>query len=175
MSGNRVCVGVIVGAYGIRGEVRLKSFCDDPLAIARYGPLWCDSTARSHSIAITRPIKGGFAAWLTGVDSREQADGLRGTLLYADRTVLPDPEEDEFYQSDLIGLEVFDEGGTTLGTVHAVLNFGAGDILEVRGADSDDAALLPFTAATVPTVDLAAGRIIVDPTDGLLPERNSRE
>jgi len=170
-----VCIGAIVGAYGIEGEVRLRSFCADPPAIASYGPLWCENASRRFSATITRQVKGGFAARLTGVGSREQADGLRGTFLYVDRAVLPDLPDEEFYQSDLVGLEVLDTDGTALGLVHAVLDFGAGDILEVRKDDSEDGILLPFTASTVPTVDLAGGRIIVDPPDGLLSPLEKRE
>ena len=170
MSGDRVCVGAIVGAYGTNGEIRLKSFCADPLAITGYGHLWCGNTALRRAMTITRPIRGGFAARLTGVESREQAEDLRGTLLYADRSALPDLENDEFYQSDLIGLEVFNMEGTNLGRVHAVLDFGAGDILEVRKTNSNDSILLPFTAAPVPTVDMTAGRIVVDPPDGSMPD-----
>lgn len=171
MSGKRVCVGAIAGAYGIRGEVRLKSFCADAAAIACYGPLWCDKTARSFSVTITGSVKGGFAARLSGVSSRERAECLRGTLLFADRAALPDLSDDEFYQSDLIGLEAVDTDGTTLGFVHAAVDYGAGDILEVRLENSTDTILLPFTVATVPTVDLEAGRIIVDPPDGLMPDK----
>lgn len=167
MSGNRVCVGAIAGAFGVSGEVRLKSFCADPVAIADYGPLSCEDASRKFTVTITRPVKGGFAARLTDIGSREQADHLRGTLLYADRDALPGLADDEFYQTDLIGLEVIDSGGETLGLVQAVLNFGAGDILEVGMENSADTVLLPFTAAVVPTVDIAARRIIADPPDGL--------
>ena len=170
MCRDRVCVGAIAGAFGVNGEVRLKSFCADPVAIADYGPLSCEDASRKFTVTITRPVKGGFAARLAGVGSREQADRLRGTPLYADRDALPDLGDDEFYQSDLIGLEVLDSGGTALGLVQAVLNFGAGDILEVGMGNSGDTVLLPFTAAVVPTVDMATGRIIADPPDGLLPD-----
>jgi len=169
MPGKRVCVGAITGAYGVRGEVRLRSFCADPLAISSYGPLWCDRARRSFSVTITRPIKGGFLARLKGVDSRNQATELCGTLLFADRSMLPELKDDEFYHSDLIGLEAIHRDGARLGSVQAVLDYGAGDLLEVRMENSKDTVLLPFTAATVPTVDLAAGQIIIDPPDGLLP------
>ncbi len=169
MAAKRVCVGAITGTHGVQGEVRLKSFCVEPVAIADYSPLWCDSTAQKIDVTITRPIKGGFAARLTGVHSREQAERLRGSLLYADRNMLSDLTDDEFYQSDLIGLDVKDVDGAILGTVKAVVDYGAGDLLEVRLANSTDTALLPFTTALVPTVDLASGRIIVDPPAGIFP------
>ncbi len=169
MAERRVCVGAITGAHGVQGEVRLKSFCVEPVAIADYGPLWCDSTAQRTAVTITRPIKGGFAARLAGVHSRGEAERLRGSLLYADRNMLSDLADDEFYQADLIGLDVKDLCGTLLGTVRAVVDYGAGDLLEVRLANSTDTVLLPFTTASVPTVDLASGRIIVDPPTGLFP------
>ena len=170
MPGSRLCVGAITGAYGVRGEVRLRSFCAEPVAIADYGPLWRDNATERISVTITRQIKGGFAARLTGVKTREQAERLRGSLLYADRSMLSDLADDEFYQSDLIGLEVRDMEGTTLGLVQAVVDYGAGDLLDVRLENSTVTVLLPFTAAAVPTVDLESGRIIVDPPLGLFPE-----
>ncbi len=175
MSGNRVCVGAIAGAYGTGGEVRLRSFCADPASIAGYGPLWCDNTTQSHSVSITHPIKGGVAARLSGVGSREQADCLRGTLLYADRSALPDTEDGEFYHSDLIGLEVLDVVGTCLGLVYAIQDFGAGDILEIERVGSRETVLIPFTEAVVPTVDLTAGHIVIDPTAELLPDLKNAE
>lgn len=167
----RVCVGAIAGAFGVRGEVRLKSFCAEPEAIARYGPLWTEDGTRSFEVTLQRPVKGGFAARLSGVSTREQAEALRGTRLHADRSALPPTGEDEFYHADLIGLAVFDTGGAAIGTVAAVLDHGAGDLLEVRGPGLGTGALIPFTREIVPTVDLALGRVIVDPPEGLLPDR----
>jgi len=167
MHKDRVCVGAIAGAYGVRGEVRLKSFCADPLAIGSYGPLWSEDGARSFAVALGRPVANGLAARLSGVSTRDEAEALRGVRLYADRAALPHLPEDEFYHADLIGLVVADTGGTPLGRVTAVLNHGAGDLLEVQ-VPGGDSLLLPFTRAVVPTVDLAAGRIVVDPPEGLL-------
>ncbi len=157
MTADRVCVGAIAGSYGVRGEVRLKSFCAEPEAIARYGPLATED-GRRFDLRLGIPIKGGFAARLSGIVTKEEADALRGQRLYAPRDVLPDPGEDEYYHADLIGLPVHDTGGALLGRVTAVLNHGAGDILEIDGT-----LLLPFTQAVVPTVDLTLGRIIADP------------
>ncbi|ARE41104.1 16S rRNA processing protein RimM [Rhodovulum sp. P5] len=166
---DRVCVGVISGAFGVRGEVRLKSFCADPEAIADYAPLFDEAGKRSFDVTITRPVKGGFAARLSGVSTKEQGDALKGTRLFADRDRLPDLPEDEYYHTDLIGLEVVDTGGQVLGKVRAVLDLGAGDLLEVQGPGLKSTVLLPFTNACVPTVDLAAGRLIADPPEGLFP------
>ncbi len=160
MTGGRIVVGVIAGAYGVQGEVRLKSFCAAPADIAAYGPL-TTADGRSFTVRLTRPVAGGYGARLTGISTKEQADALHGTELFADRRKLPRLPDDEFYHADLIGLPVHDPGGALIGHVRAVLNHGAGDILEVQGPKA--AILLPFTRATVPTVDLAAGRIVADP------------
>lgn len=164
---DRICVGSIAGAFGVQGEVRLKSFCATPEDIATYGPLWTEDASRSFTVRLTRPVAGGLGARLSGVATKEQADALRGVELYVDRACLPSLPDDEFYHADLIGLEVRDTGGVLLGTVRAVHNHGAGDLLEVFGAGRKAALLLPFTKAIVPTVDLAAGRIVADPPEGL--------
>ncbi|SIO42696.1 16S rRNA processing protein RimM [Rhodovulum sp. ES.010] len=169
MSEARVCVGAIAGSFGVRGEVRLKSFCAEPTAIAGYGPLSTEDGGRRFEVTLGRPVKGGFAARLSGVTSKEAADALRGTRLYAPRAKLPDLAEDEFYHADLIGLAVVDTGGQVLGRVRAVHDHGAGDLLEVHGPGLKSTVLLPFTETCVPTVDLAAGRLIADPPDGLFP------
>ncbi|WP_370205124.1 ribosome maturation factor RimM [Pararhodobacter marinus] len=164
---DRVCVGAIAGAFGVKGEVRLKSFCAEPEAIGGYGPLFTEDGSRSFTVKLGRPVPNGLSARLSGVGTREQAEALRGTRLYAGRDQLPSLPDDEFYHADLIGLTVLDTGGTTLGRVSAVLNHGAGDLLEIQRSGKGNA-LLPFTRAVVPTVDLASGRIIADPPEGLL-------
>lgn len=169
MSQSRVCVGAVAGAFGVRGEVRLKSFCAMPEDVAGYGPLFSEDGARHFTVTLTRPVKNGFAARLSGVATKEQADALRGARLFADRDRMPDLPEDEFYHADLIGLEVRDTGGTLLGTVRSVQEFGAGDMLEIHGPGLKSTVLLPFTRAAVPTVDIAAGRIVADPPEGLFP------
>lgn len=163
MAVERICVGAITGAFGVRGEVRLKSFCSEPAAIAAYAPLFTEDGAQSFTLTITRQVPGALAARLSGVTTREAAEALRGTALFADRTRLPGLPDGEFYHNDLIGLAVLDTGGAALGTVRALHNHGAGDILEIALPGRKDTALIPFTRAAVPTVDLAAGRIIVDP------------
>lgn len=170
MSRDRICVGAIAGAFGVQGEVRLKSFCAEPAAIADYGPLSDEAGERSFTLVLERPVKGGFAARIEGVRTREAAEALRGVSLFAGRDALPSLPDDEFYHADLIGLEVLDTGGRVLGRVSAVHNHGAGDFLEITGPELRAPVLLPFTRAAVPTVDLAAGRIIADPPDGVLPE-----
>ena len=166
----KLCLGAIAGAFGVRGEVRLKSFCAHPEDVAAYGALSTEDNSRSFEITLGRQIKSGFAARLSGVLTKEQADALKGARLYVDRANLPEPEDDEYYHADLIGLEVFDTGGARLGAVRAVQDHGAGDLLEIYGPNLKTTVLLPFTLACVPTVDLAAGRIVADPPEGLFPD-----
>ena len=164
------CVGAIAGAFGVRGEVRLKSFCAEPAAIADYAPLMTEDGQRSFSVTITGTVKGGLAARLGGIGSREEAAAMKGTRLFAPRDRLPALPDDEFYHADLIGLEVVDTGGARLGRVRAVHDHGAGDILEIIGPGLKAPAMLPFTKEAVPTVDLSAGRVVADPPDGVFGE-----
>ncbi|MEL6125888.1 MAG: ribosome maturation factor RimM [Pseudomonadota bacterium] len=162
-----VCVGAIAGAFGVRGEVRLKSFTADPEAIEEYAPLTTEDGAQSFEVKITRPINSGYAARLSGVPTKEAADALKGTRLYAPRDRLPALPDDEFYHADLIGLEVYDTGGVRFGRVKAVHDHGAGDLLEIVTVGFGEI-FLPFTREAVPTVDLTAHRLIADPPPGLL-------
>ncbi|MGL4319433.1 MAG: ribosome maturation factor RimM [Paracoccaceae bacterium] len=164
---DRICVGAIAGSYGVAGEVRLKSFCAAPEAIADYGALYTEDGTRSFTIKLTRVVSGGLGARVSGIATKEQADALKGTSLYADRSKLPHLPDNEFYHADLIGLEARDTGGAVLGTVTAVHNHGAGDLLEINGKGRKSALLLPFTVAIVPTVDLQARCIVVDLPEGL--------
>ncbi|WP_322867830.1 ribosome maturation factor RimM [Aquicoccus sp. G2-2] len=167
---DRICVGAIAGSFGVQGEVRLKSFTADPQAIADYAPLYTEDGARSFTLEISRPVKQGFAARLSGIATKEQADALKGTRLFIDRARLPSLPDDEFYHADLIGLDVVDTGGVVLGRVKSVQNHGAADLLEIHGPNLKATVLLPFTRDVVPTVDLAQRRIVADPPDGLFPE-----
>lgn len=163
-----ICIGAIAGAFGVHGEVRLKSFTVVPEDIAGYAPLTTEDGARRFEVSLTGQTKNGFTARLSGVTTKEQADALRGLRLYVPRNRLPGLPDDEFYHADLIGLAVFDTGGTAYGRVRAVLNHGASDLLDIEMPGQSSTLLLPFTKQAVPTVDLAAGRIIVDPPEGLL-------
>ncbi|MDG1127798.1 16S rRNA processing protein RimM [Rhodobacteraceae bacterium EhC02] len=162
-----ICVAAIAGAFGVKGEVRLKSFTADPLAIGEYAPLTTEDGKRSFDVALAGQLPNGLLVRLSGVGTKEEADALKGMKLFVPRDRLPALPDDEYYHADLIGLTVLDTGGTTLGRVKAVLNHGAGDILEVQVPGSSDTVLLPFTLEAVPTVDLASGRIIADPPEGL--------
>lgn len=159
---DRICVGVISGAFGVKGEVRLRSFCAEATAIADYAPLYSEDGSRRYDVTLTGVLNNALSARLTGIKTRDEADAAKGVQLYADRSKLPDLDDDEFYYSDLIGLKALDAGGTELGIVKAVLNHGASDLIEIMGPGMKAPLLLPFTKAVVPTVDLAGRRIIVD-------------
>ena len=164
---DRIIVGRLGGAFGVKGELRLKSFCADPAAIADYSPLYTEDGRAFAQLVLTGQQKGGFTARLDGVVTREEAEALRNVDLYADRALLPSLPDDEYYHADLIGLAVVDTGGAPLGTIKAVMDHGAGDLLELQRPGTSETVLLPFTRAAVPTVDLAAGRIVADPPEGL--------
>lgn len=164
---DKICVGAIAGAFGVKGEVRLKSFTATPKDIATYGPLETESGGQSFTVKITRQIKNGLAVRLSGISTKEAADALRGAQLFVARDRLPSLPDDEFYHADLIGLPVADTGGQPLGTVIAVINNGSDDLLELRAPGQKQTVLLPFTKAVVPTVDLTQARIVADPPDGL--------
>jgi 16S rRNA processing protein RimM len=156
-----VCLGQIGAAHGLRGEVRLHSFTADPAAIASYGPLESED-GRVFEIETMRVAKDHFVARIAGVADRNAAELLKNIKLYVPRERLPAPQEpDEFYHADLIGLSVVDRADRKLGTVVAVHNFGAGDLIEVTPEAGGKTELLPFDAAHVPTVDIAAGKIVV--------------
>jgi 16S rRNA processing protein RimM len=157
----RICLGQIGAAHGVRGEVRLRSFTADPEAIADYGPLETED-GRVVRIKSLRAAKDHFVAQLKGITDRDAAEQLTNVKLYVARERLPKPSEpDEFYHADLIGLVVVDRAGATRGTVVAVHNFGAVDLIEVKPTDRNTTQLLPFDEATVPAIDLAAGRLVI--------------
>jgi 16S rRNA processing protein RimM len=165
--GARVCLGQIGAAHGVRGEVRLRSFTADPAAIADYGPLETED-GRVLEIEKLRPAKDHFVARLSGIRDRDAASALTNTKLYVPRERLPRTKDpDEFYHADLIGLAAVDRAGKTLGTVVAIHNFGAGDLIGVRPQTGGSTELVPFDLTHVPEVDIASGRIVVHPPDGL--------
>jgi 16S rRNA processing protein RimM len=160
--GARICLGQIGAPHGVRGEVRLHSFTADPQAIAGYGPLETDD-GRVVEIETLRAAKDHFVARLAGVADRAAAARLTNLKLYVPRERLPEPgAADEFYHADLIGLAVVDRAGERLGSIVAIHNFGAGDLIEMRPDDGAETELIPFDAAHVPAVDVAAGKIVID-------------
>lgn len=158
---NPVQMAVIGAAHGIKGELRVKTFTGEPLALADYGPLYARD-GRAFQIVDIRPANTVVVVRFKGVSDRNAAEALAGTELFVDRSVLPDDgEEDEFYHADLVGLEVRDDSGV-IGKVVAVHNFGGGDILDVTLAERKGV-LIPFTQAAVPAVSITEGFIRVDP------------
>ena len=167
---DKVCVGTVVGVHGVQGAVRIKSFTADPADVAAYGAVSDESGARRFEVKVLGQARGAVLARLSGVAGRDAAEALRGLRLYVARAALPETKEDEFYHADLIGLPVETRDGAALGSVRAVHNFGAGDILELHGDDGGEL-LLPFSDAVVPEIDLAAGRIVAAPPASLLEDR----
>lgn len=166
MPQERILVGQFGAAHGVKGELRLKSFTQDPSAIGRYGKLSDASGTRSFEIASLRPLKDDlFVAKVTGVATRDQAEKLTNVALYMARQDLPAAEEDEFYHADLLGLAAKTEGGNEIGRIVEVLNFGGGDILEIAPPEGHETLLIPFTKAAVPVIDIAKGYVVVVPPD----------
>jgi 16S rRNA processing protein RimM len=165
-----VCVGVITGAQGVRGAVRIKSFTVQPEDVASYGPVADETGQRAFALRAVGRAKGVVIATIAGIADRDAAERLKGVRLYVARDKLPAPGEEEYYHADLIGLAAILPDGTVLGRVRAVHEYGAGDSLEVT-RESGGTVIVPFTRAVVPEVDLAAGRLLVDPPDGLLDGR----
>ncbi len=165
MSEQLIVVGAIAGAHGVKGEVKLLSFTENPHAIAAYGPL-VGPDGRAFEIKALRPAKSGFVAKLSGVDTRDAAEALKGCELKVPRERLPDDDEG-FYHADLVGLAAYDKGGGSVGTVTGVRNYGAGDLIEIERRNASSV-LIPFTDACVPEVDLERSRLTIDPPEGLL-------
>jgi 16S rRNA processing protein RimM len=165
-----ICIGAIIGAFGVKGELRVKSFCANPADIGAYGPLTSEDGKNSYDLRVIGPIKSGYACRIKGVQYKDQADAMRGIRLCTNRENLPNLPDDEYYHADLVGLDVYDTGGKKLGKVSAVYDHGAGNFLEINTKGTKNTVLLPFTRDAVPTVDLSAKRIITDPPKGVFPE-----
>lgn len=163
----RVCVGIITGAHGVRGAVRLKSFTADPADIAHYGPLEDETGERQFRLRLVGSGRGALIATVAGIADRDRAEALRGLRLYLPRAALPPAGDEEFYHADLISLAAVLVDGTALGRVRAVHDFGAGDTLEIERPEGPPV-MVPFTRVVVPTVDLAGGRLIIDAPPGLI-------
>ncbi|MEM9570168.1 MAG: ribosome maturation factor RimM [Pseudomonadota bacterium] len=156
-----VVIAAIVGAHGVRGDVRVKSFTADPLAVFEYAPLLGEDGVEILDPVGLRPAKDHFVVTPKVTRQKEEWDAMKGTKLYVPRDRFPEPEEDEFYVDDLIGLEVFIGGDEKIGRVKAVLNHGASDLIEVLRLEKGNPVLVPFTHGDVPVVDLKQGRIVV--------------
>jgi 16S rRNA processing protein RimM len=171
----KVLLGVVAAAHGVRGEVRIRSFCAEPADIGAYGPLSDEQGARTFTV---RPAgtstKGDVIARIDGVVDRGTAESLRGLRLYAARSALPPPAPGEWYADDLIGLPARGSDGRDWGTVLALHDFGAGKVLEVSGGVHGRSFMVPFNDRAVPAVDVDGGTITVDPPDGLLDDGAER-
>ena len=160
MPESRVLLGIVLGAHGIKGEVKVRTFTTGPDALNAYGPVATED-GRVFTIASLRTAKGNeVIVTFADIGDRSAAEGLKGQRLFVPRAALPQPAEGEFYHADLVGLAAEDETGAALGQVKAVHNFGAGDVIEIEDA-SGEARFVPFTMDTVPIVDLANKRIVV--------------
>jgi 16S rRNA processing protein RimM len=158
-----VLMAVIGAPHGVRGEVRAKTYTDDPLALGAYGALQ-DDAGRQYKVSTIRPAKNVVVMRLAGIDTREKAEALKGTSFYVARDLLPDGslQDDEFFQADLVGLAVRDTSGRTYGEIQAVHNFGGGDILELAEVGKRSV-MIPFSEAAVPQIDRTSGFVLVDP------------
>jgi 16S rRNA processing protein RimM len=158
-----VLIGEIGRPQGLKGELRLRSYAGEPEAIAGYGPLADEAATRSFEIESVRADAKSLVVRIKGVASREAAEALTGTKLYVARALLPEAGEEEWYFADLVGLDALDAAGAKVGTVVAVHNFGAGDLIEVAPAQGSDTLLIPFTNAAVPEVDVEGGWLKIVP------------
>jgi 16S rRNA processing protein RimM len=171
MPSERVRVAKIGAAHGVRGEVRLFAYTQDPLAVRSYGELEDESGARRFRIVSLRAAKDHLVAQIEGVGDRDEASRLTHVELYVPRARLPQQKEaDTFYHADLVGLSVETKEGEKLGEVIGVRNFGAGDLLEIKLANGGKTALLPFIDPYVPLIDVEGGRIVADPPQGLFDD-----
>jgi 16S rRNA processing protein RimM len=155
-----ILLGAIIGAQGLKGEVKVKTFTETPENLGAYGPLH-SADGRRFKVVSSRAIKGDAAiVRFEGISDRSDAEELKGVQLFVHRDQLPDTQAEEFYHADLIGLSAEDEEGRLIGKVASIHNFGAGDVIEIARADGSDV-LLPFTREFVPVVDMKSGRIVI--------------
>ncbi len=163
-AGARICVGQLGAPHGVRGEIRLRSFTADPQAVTGYGPFETED-GQVVAIEALRPAKDHFVATLAGIRDRDAAERLVNTKLFVPRDRLPEiGEEDEFYHADLVGLSAVSPSGEKIGTVVAVHNFGAGDLIEVRFDGNDKTEFVAFNETNVPSVDIGAQQIVIQPS-----------
>ena len=158
--GKLILVAQVAGGFGVRGEVRVTAYTADPMALLAYGPLLRADGSIGLTLTSARPDKSGVVGRAREIATKEEADALRGLKLHIRRDRLPEPDEDEFYLTDLVGLEARDPAGTVLGTVKSVQNFGADDMLEIAPAAGGPTWYLPFTKAAAPELHIAEGWLL---------------
>jgi 16S rRNA processing protein RimM len=172
MAKRKVCLGMIAGAHGVRGDVRVQSFTADPADIVAYGPLTDEAGTRKLSLKLVGETRGQLIARIAGVADRNAAEALKGLRLYVERSALPATAAEEYYHGDLLGLRCELRDGEAYGTVAALHDFGAGDVIEIE-RPGGERVMLPFTSAVVPVVDLAGGRLVVEPPVEVVAEENA--
>ena len=170
MGSDRVLLGVVAAPHGVRGLVRVRSFTEDPMAVGSYGPLSDESGKKEYRVEALSAARGAVLARIEGVADRTAAEALRGLRLYVERKRLPHTGEREWYEADLIGLKAVGTDGRDWGKVIAFHDFGAGSVVEVSGG-----VMLPFTDEAVPEIDVAGGKVLVDPPAGLLAGGGAKE
>jgi len=172
----RILLGVVAAPHGVRGLVRIRSFTEDPMAIATYGTLSDETGKKTYRVEALSAVKGAVLARIEGVADRTAAEALRGLRLHVERSALPATGEREWYEADLIGLAAVGRDGRDWGKVLAFHDFGAGRAMEVSGGSaSRSSVMLPFTDAVVPEIDVEGGKVLVDPPAGLLAGGNAKE
>ena len=176
MSTDRVLLGVVAAPHGVRGLVRIKSFTEDPMSVAAYGPLSDESGTKEYRVEALSAARGAVLARIEGVADRTAAEAIRGLRLYVERERLPATDEREWYEADLIGLPAVGTDGRDWGKVMAFHDFGAGRTMEVSGGTaSRQSVMLPFTDEAVPEVDVEGGKVVIDPPAGLLAGGKEKE
>src|SRR5256885_10984189 len=175
MSKDRVLLGVVAAPHGVRGLVRIKSFTEDPMSVAAYGPLSDETGKKKYRVEALSAARGAVLARIEGVADRTAAEAVRGLRLYVERSALPEAGEREWYEADLVGLAAVGKDGRDWGKVLAFHDFGAGRTMEVSGGEaSPRSVMLPFTDAAVPEIDVEGGKVLVDPPAGLLAGGNEK-
>jgi 16S rRNA processing protein RimM len=173
---DRILLGVVAAPHGVRGLVRVLSFAEDPMAIGRYGPLSDEAATKTYRVEALSTAKGTVLARIEGVADRTAAEALRGLRLYVERSALPATGAREWYEADLVGLRAVGRDGRDWGKVLAFHDFGAGTTMEVSGGEaSPGSVMLPFNDAAVPEIDVAGGKVLIDPPLGVLPGGNEKE
>ena len=176
MSKDRVLLGVVAAPHGVRGLVRIRSYTEDPMAVAAYGPLSDETGKRAYRVEALSAARGAVLARIEGVADRTAAEAARGLRLYVERSALPTTGEREWYEADLVGLAAVGRDGRDWGKVLAFHDFGAGRAMEVSGGGaSRSSVMLPFTDAVVPEIDVEGGKVVVDPPAGVLAGGETKE
>ncbi|MCW5737244.1 MAG: 16S rRNA processing protein RimM [Enhydrobacter sp.] len=168
--GDRVLLGVVAAPHGVRGLVRIKSFTEDPMSVAVYGPLSDETGKKEYRVEALSAARGAVLARIEGVADRTAAEALRGLRLYVERSRLPTTGDREWYEADLVGLAAIGRDGRDWGKVTAFHDFGAGSVMEVSGG-----MMVPFNDESVPEIDVEGGKVVIDPPAGLLAGGKEKE